>query len=295
MKADTDAAGWKRMAEKWQRLASKADEKTRRAERQRDAALSRVKALEERLAEEATRDVLLERMGPGRMRDGRPCLSMTLSDARGVVLRIAEALVTYFKGEGGTNYVEVKVRHPDEGAFVLCLQREAGKTPAELQRKAESERDEAVEWIGVVREELVRAGGAGGDRAVGLANLRAVVAERDALRAQVESARPLALSALSAVPFLLGTGSKVLDATATTLGDLAAALSASPVSTKAEDRRKPCTCSSSGDYCRVAAGGVLGDLWRCDNPPKPKPTPPQPHGCPMGDVCPVCDEPEVSR
>ncbi|MFB1482239.1 hypothetical protein [Corallococcus sp. RDP092CA] len=30
-------------------------------------------------------------------------------------------------------------------------------------------------------------------------------------------------------------------------------------------------------------------------PAKTKPTTPQPHGCPMGDVCPVCDEPEVSR
>ncbi|NRD61477.1 hypothetical protein HRD49_06900 [Corallococcus exiguus] len=73
------------------------------------------------------------------------------------------------------------------------------------------------------------------------------------------------------------------------------ALSAPPASTKAEDRRKPCTCSDSGDHCRVAAGSVLGEGWRCDNPPKDKPTTPQQHGCPMGDVCPDCDEPEVSR
>lgn len=59
---------------------------------------------------------------------------------------------------------------------------------AEAQRlqQAERERAEAVQWIGVVREELVCAGGASGDRAVALANLRALIAARDEARAEVE-------------------------------------------------------------------------------------------------------------
>jgi hypothetical protein len=43
----------------------------------------------------------------------------------------------------------------------------------------EKERDEAVEWIGVMRDELVRAGGKGGDRAVALDNLRTLICDRD--------------------------------------------------------------------------------------------------------------------
>lgn len=38
------------------------------------------------------------------------------------------------------------------------------------------ERDEAVEWIGTVRDELVRAGYPAGDRTVALANIRALLA-----------------------------------------------------------------------------------------------------------------------
>lgn len=51
-----------------------------------------------------------------------------------------------------------------------------------LLRETTAERDAAVEWIGCVRDELVMAGGAGGDRVVALANLRALIRERDALR-----------------------------------------------------------------------------------------------------------------
>lgn len=46
--------------------------------------------------------------------------------------------------------------------------------------------DSAVEWMGTVRDELVMAGGRGGDRVVALANLRALVKERDDAQAEVE-------------------------------------------------------------------------------------------------------------
>lgn len=45
--------------------------------------------------------------------------------------------------------------------------------------EAEGERDAAVKWIGCVRDELVIAGYAGGDRDVALANLRALIASRE--------------------------------------------------------------------------------------------------------------------
>ena len=48
-----------------------------------------------------------------------------------------------------------------------------------------AERDEAVEWIGVVRTALIDAGGKSGDRAVALENLRRVIAERDEALAKV--------------------------------------------------------------------------------------------------------------
>lgn len=50
----------------------------------------------------------------------------------------------------------------------------------------ERQRDEAVTWIGGFSLELVEAGGRSGDRAVALENLKAFIAERDALKAEVE-------------------------------------------------------------------------------------------------------------
>lgn len=51
----------------------------------------------------------------------------------------------------------------------------------------EQERDDAVSWIHTVLEELVLAGGARGDRTVGLANLRALIRQRDAYWPYVEA------------------------------------------------------------------------------------------------------------
>ncbi len=55
-------------------------------------------------------------------------------------------------------------------------------------REAEQERDDAVQWIGVVITELVEAGGASGDRTVALANLRRILARCAALEQQVADA-----------------------------------------------------------------------------------------------------------
>ncbi len=47
------------------------------------------------------------------------------------------------------------------------------------------ERDDAVKFLGRMAEDLVNAGGRFGDREVALANLRAVIAERDVLKAEL--------------------------------------------------------------------------------------------------------------
>lgn len=52
----------------------------------------------------------------------------------------------------------------------------------------DARRDEAVEWIGVVREELVLAGGEGGDRDVALANLRTLVKKQATLTTAAQRA-----------------------------------------------------------------------------------------------------------
>lgn len=63
---------------------------------------------------------------------------------------------------------------------IEALEADNAALVAELEA-LDARRDEAVEWIGVVREELVLAGGEGGDRDVALGNLRTLVKQRDAL------------------------------------------------------------------------------------------------------------------
>ena len=53
--------------------------------------------------------------------------------------------------------------------------------------QARTERDEAVQWIGVVCTELVDAGGQRGDRTVGLANLRAALTQLAQARSALEA------------------------------------------------------------------------------------------------------------
>jgi hypothetical protein len=84
-------------------------------------------------------DVRVERMGPVTMSDGKPGFGMTLTGAREIIHRIAEASVTFFEGEGGVNYVEFTVHHDTKGSFVHRIQRLEGKTPHELRRDAEQE------------------------------------------------------------------------------------------------------------------------------------------------------------
>ncbi|NBD11806.1 hypothetical protein [Corallococcus silvisoli] len=154
---------------------------------------------------------------------------MSFTAAKGTTLRMAEALVTFFRGEGATNYVEFKVHHPTDGDFILCIQRASGKTPHELRQDAES--------------------------------------ERDALRAQVAEVTNAAHKVVSDAkrPDAKGRewqdehGERLVLVQSTLVGFLESALSALP----APERKE----------------------WSTAKPP---------HACPMGDVCPTCDEPEVS-
>lgn len=70
---------------------------------------------------------------------------------------------------------------------IEALEADNAAMVAELQA-LDARRDEAVEWIGVVREELVLAGGEGGDRNVALENLRALVKKQTALTTAAQRA-----------------------------------------------------------------------------------------------------------
>lgn len=90
---------------------------------------------------DAVRGLALASAGPATLRDGRAAFGLTFTGARDAMLRMADAMVTFFKGEGGVNYVETQVHHPEDGDFILSVQRAAGKTPHELRREAEGQRD----------------------------------------------------------------------------------------------------------------------------------------------------------
>lgn len=107
-----------------------------------DALKARVAAMVRENAEAAAESLHLVSAGPATNRQGRPSFNMTFKGAEEVMCLMADAMVGYFKGTGGINYVEFKVHHP-EGDFILCVQRAAGKTPHELRCDAERERDAA--------------------------------------------------------------------------------------------------------------------------------------------------------
>lgn len=135
-------------------------------------------------AEEEVASLRLKHAGPGVTRQGRPSFNMTLEGARHTMCFLADAMVTFFKGEGGTNYVEVKVHHP-EGDFILCVQRAAGKTPHELRREAEVERDALGAQVAELKEAHLRAEKRADDAE---ATADTFGAERDALRQRVAAA-----------------------------------------------------------------------------------------------------------
>lgn len=63
---------------------------------------------------------------------------------------VAALLAGYFRQEGATNYVEMRVTHPDTGPLVLSLQRVEGQTPHELRKKAETQLSDAKNHISLL-------------------------------------------------------------------------------------------------------------------------------------------------
>jgi hypothetical protein len=55
----------------------------------------------------------------------------------------ASSFAGQFKGSGAMNFLQVNMEHPEMGAFYVTIQRAEGKTPAQLKREAELERDVA--------------------------------------------------------------------------------------------------------------------------------------------------------
>ena len=71
---------------------------------------------------------------------------MTLTAAKGVLGRIAEAMSVAFDGDGGTNYVQYEFATGDR-AFTLVLQKTGMKSPHQFRKEAEAERDAAVAQV----------------------------------------------------------------------------------------------------------------------------------------------------
>lgn len=60
----------------------------------------------------------------------------------GAAAVLASAFAEQFTSSGGVNYVEVSFMHPATGPICVTLQRVQGKTPHQLRREAEAERDQ---------------------------------------------------------------------------------------------------------------------------------------------------------
>lgn len=97
------------------------------------------------------------------------------------------------------------VKAREKEATIARLERELAEEKAKSDRIFEvlsaKERglDEATEWIGVVRDELVRAGYVGGDRSVALGNLRTLIQQRNDAEKERDGARSINLRSLQGI------------------------------------------------------------------------------------------------
>jgi hypothetical protein len=66
----------------------------------------------------------------------------------------ASSFAGQFKGSGAINFLQVNMEHTELGAFFVTIQRADGKTPAQLKREAEQERDEAKAEVQRLQDRL---------------------------------------------------------------------------------------------------------------------------------------------
>ena len=64
---------------------------------------------------------------------------------------LASSVAGFFHGSGAENYVELRLQHPADGEFVLTMQKVDRRTPHELRRAAEAERDTLRAAISSIR------------------------------------------------------------------------------------------------------------------------------------------------
>lgn len=63
-------------------------------------------------------------------------------------------MAAWFREQGGMNYVEVEAFHPETGPLIFTMQRKQGKTPHELQLRAEAQSDRLQQEIDKMCHEL---------------------------------------------------------------------------------------------------------------------------------------------
>lgn len=95
-------------------------------------------ALHKKFTDMVVGGVRLKHAGPSA--DGKG-FELTLTDARGIVQLMADAMVKVFDADGGINYTEYVMRHIEKNEdFILSIQRANGKRPSAMQKKAETDR-----------------------------------------------------------------------------------------------------------------------------------------------------------
>ncbi len=90
---------------------------------------------------------------------GKPWEMEVKDPERFFIDTVAYPMVLFFKEIGGTNYLEMQVETDELGPLVLSIQKKWGKTPHELRKEAEAERDKALAEVKRLNERLKKKGG----------------------------------------------------------------------------------------------------------------------------------------
>lgn len=97
----------------------------------------------------------LVRAGP----DGKGRFSIDIQST--IIPMISEHLAAAFRAQGGENYVEWEIGHPELGPMVLTLQRKWGERPAAVAARERDRADRAEAELAVLRQQVAAGGDAG--------------------------------------------------------------------------------------------------------------------------------------
>jgi hypothetical protein len=154
---------WKRKLNEWTRIRFSRLTELYKAEAERTSLHKRAVAAEGERVELRKQVAYLQPIAEGRLKEAAQVyLKEAGSEEKGtfdIALRseifpiMVEFLASAFKDMGGKNYVSMELQDDELGPLLLTIQRRNGKTPAQVAKEVQDEREQAESLLGQIRKD----------------------------------------------------------------------------------------------------------------------------------------------